>query len=55
MQRYHGAHILLHALEHHAKSEDEKTAITKYRDAVEKRLSLLSQQGFITAYETFIH
>ena len=54
-QRYHTAHILLHALEHHAKTEEEKAAIAKYTTAVDKRLSVLSSQGFITAYETYIH
>ncbi len=55
LQRYHGAHVLLHALEHQAKTDEEKANMTKYRDAVEKRLSILADQGFVTAYETVHH
>lgn len=54
-QRYHGAHILLHALEKHSQCVDDKSALVKYKDAVEKRLAILSDQGFVTAYETFSH
>jgi serine/threonine-protein kinase ULK/ATG1 len=51
-QRYHGAHILLHALQSHLSSDSDKLVLAKYKDAVERRLHILEQQGFVQAYET---
>ena len=52
MQRYHGAHVLLHALQYHAQSQRDKEAVAKYKEAVEKRLQLLEEHGYVQAYET---
>ena len=54
-QRYHGAHVLLHALQFQTQSEEDKSALVRYKDAVEKRLHILEQQGFVQAYETAMH
>lgn len=51
-QRYHGAHVLLHALQFQTQSDDDKQALVRYKEAVEKRLHILEQQGFVQAYET---
>ena len=52
LQRYHGAHVLLHALQYHAQSQRDKEAVAKYKEAVEKRLQLLEEHGYVQAYET---
>ena len=41
MQRYYGAHVLLHALQYYIQDEDERRALQEYKDAVERRLHLL--------------
>jgi hypothetical protein len=51
-QRYHGAHVLLHALQFQTQTEEDKQALLRYKEAVEKRLHILEQQGFVQAYET---
>ena len=54
-QRYRGAHILLHALQYQTQNPEEKNSLTKYKDAVEKRLQILEEQGYVHAYETMNH
>ena len=44
--------MLLHALQFQTQSEEDKNALVRYKDAVEKRLHILEQQGFVQAYET---
>jgi serine/threonine-protein kinase ULK/ATG1 len=43
---------LLHALQFQTQSEEDKNALVRYKEAVEKRLHILEQQGFVQAYET---
>jgi serine/threonine-protein kinase ULK/ATG1 len=51
-QRYHGAHVLLHALQFQTQNDDDKKSLAHYKDAVERRLHILEQQGFVQVYET---
>ncbi|EDV51605.1 serine/threonine-protein kinase unc-51 isoform X2 [Drosophila erecta] len=46
-ERYNTAHILLHSLVQKCNHPQDKTLLNKYRDAVEKRLSILQQHGYI--------
>ncbi|XP_056631732.1 serine/threonine-protein kinase unc-51 isoform X2 [Diorhabda sublineata] len=48
-QRYQTAQILLHSLSQQENSQIDKTAMVKYKDAVERRLQVLQQQGYIYA------
>ncbi|XP_024941837.1 serine/threonine-protein kinase unc-51 [Cephus cinctus] len=48
-QRYHTAQILLHSLSQHVSHSQDRALLTKYKDAVEKRLYVLQQQGYIYA------
>ncbi|XP_012255095.2 serine/threonine-protein kinase unc-51 isoform X1 [Athalia rosae] len=50
-QRYHTAQILLHSLSQHVSHSQDRALLTKYKDAVEKRLYVLQQQGYIYATE----
>ena len=52
LQRYHGAHVLLHALQFQTQNEEDKKSLAHYKDAVERRLHILEQQGFVQVYET---
>ena len=52
IQRYHGAHVLLHALQYQTQNEEDKNSLTVYKEAVEKRLHILEEQGFVMAYQT---
>ena len=52
LQRYHGAHVLLHALQYQTQNEEDKNALAVYKEAVEKRLHILEEQGFVMAYQT---
>ena len=52
LQRYHGAHVLLHALQFQTQNDEDKKSLAHYKDAVEKRLHILEQQGFVQALET---
>lgn len=54
-QRYHGAHVLLHALQFQTQDENEKDQVTKYKNAVEKRLEVLKEHGFVQTFETMTH
>ena len=51
-QRYHGAHVLLHALQFQTQNDEDKKSLAHYKDAVERRLHILEQQGFVQVYET---
>ncbi|XP_017957276.1 serine/threonine-protein kinase unc-51 [Drosophila navojoa] len=46
-ERYNTAHILLHSLVQKCNHPQDKKQLNKYRDAVEKRLSILQQHGYI--------
>ncbi|XP_037933430.1 serine/threonine-protein kinase ULK2 [Teleopsis dalmanni] len=46
-ERYNTAHILLHSLVQKCNHPQDKMLLNKYRDAVEKRLNVLQQQGYI--------
>ncbi|XP_020799862.1 serine/threonine-protein kinase unc-51 isoform X1 [Drosophila serrata] len=46
-ERYNTAHILLHSLVQKCTHPQDKMLLNKYRDAVEKRLSILQQHGYI--------
>ncbi|XP_076755222.1 serine/threonine-protein kinase unc-51-like protein Atg1 isoform X3 [Xylocopa sonorina] len=48
-QRYHTAQILLHSLSQHVSHSQDRALLIKYKDAVEKRLYVLQQQGYIYA------
>ncbi|XP_018323907.1 serine/threonine-protein kinase unc-51 isoform X2 [Agrilus planipennis] len=48
-QRYQTAQILLHSLSQQVHDSQDKALLTKYKEAVEKRLYVLQQQGFIYA------
>ncbi|KOC67118.1 Serine/threonine-protein kinase ULK2 [Habropoda laboriosa] len=48
-QRYHTAQILLHSLSQHVSHSPDRALLIKYKDAVEKRLYVLQQQGYIYA------
>ncbi|XP_018565876.1 serine/threonine-protein kinase ULK2 isoform X2 [Anoplophora glabripennis] len=48
-QRYQTAQILLHSLSQQVHNQQDRLLLTKYKDAVEKRLFVLQQQGYIYA------
>ncbi|KAG7208922.1 hypothetical protein KM043_015101 [Ampulex compressa] len=48
-QRYYTAQILLHSLSQHVSHSHDRALLIKYKDAVEKRLYVLQQQGYIYA------
>ncbi|XP_055385850.1 serine/threonine-protein kinase unc-51 [Condylostylus longicornis] len=50
-ERYNTAHILFHSLAQKCCHSQDKSLLSKYRDAVEKRLSILQQQGYIYVTE----
>lgn len=52
VQRYQAAHVILHALQFQTGSQEDKSTLSKYKDAVEKRLHILEEQGYVYAYET---
>merc|ERR1719167_1387246 len=52
VQRYQAAHVILHALQFQTGSQEDKSTLSKYKDAVEKRLHILEDQGYVYAYET---
>jgi len=52
VQRYQAAHVILHALQFQTGSQEDKSTLVKYKDAVEKRLHILEEQGYVYAYET---
>ncbi|XP_043282720.1 serine/threonine-protein kinase ULK2 isoform X2 [Venturia canescens] len=48
-QRYHTAQILFHSLSQHVNHSQDRALLIKYKAAVEKRLYVLQQQGYIYA------
>jgi len=48
-RQYQTAQILLHSLCQQVGSEGDKQLLLKYKEAVEKRLFVLQQQGYVTA------
>ncbi|KAK4873703.1 hypothetical protein RN001_013063 [Aquatica leii] len=46
-QRYQTAQVLLHSLSQQVHNQQDRTLLTKYKEAVEKRLYVLQQQGYI--------
>jgi len=52
VQRYQAAHVILHALQFQTASQEDKSTLSKYKEAVEKRLHILEDQGYVYAYET---
>ncbi|KAB0792946.1 hypothetical protein PPYR_12566 [Photinus pyralis] len=46
-QRYQTAQILLHSLSQQVHNQQDRALLTKYKEAVEKRLYVLQQQGYI--------
>jgi len=55
VQRYQAAHVLLHALQFQTNSQEDRATLNKYKDAVEKRLHILEEQGYVYAYETIVN
>ncbi|BES95233.1 Domain of unknown function (DUF3543) [Nesidiocoris tenuis] len=53
-QRYQTAQILLHALAQQTSHSPDKQLLIKYKEAVEKRLSILQQQGYIYSNPTHV-
>ncbi|CAH1956294.1 unnamed protein product [Acanthoscelides obtectus] len=53
-QRYQTAQILLHSLSQQVRNQHDKLLLNKYKDAVEKRLYVLQQQGVAYATESTI-
>lgn len=41
--------MMLHTLSEQVSSEQDKLVLTRYKDAVEKRLRILERQGFVSA------
>ncbi|EGT49182.1 hypothetical protein CAEBREN_06907 [Caenorhabditis brenneri] len=46
-QRYQTAHMMLHTLAEQTNCDQDKIVLSRYRAAVEKRLRILEQQGFV--------
>jgi len=42
----------LHALQYQTQNEEDKNALALYKEAVEKRLHILEEQGVVMAYQT---
>ncbi|XP_071516222.1 serine/threonine-protein kinase unc-51 isoform X1 [Panulirus ornatus] len=51
-RRYQTAQILLHALAQQVAHDSDRTLLTRYKQAVERRLFLLHEQGVVHAYNT---
>lgn len=51
-RRYQTAQILLHSLAQQVGNDQDRQLLNKYKEAVEKRLYVLQQQGYIYAYDT---
>uniref|UniRef100_A0A069DW76 Putative serine/threonine-protein kinase ulk2-like isoform 2 n=1 Tax=Panstrongylus megistus TaxID=65343 RepID=A0A069DW76_9HEMI len=51
-RRYQTAQILLHALAQQAANAQDRLLLTRYKEAVEKRLGVLQQQGYIYSNTT---
>merc|ERR1711915_136696 len=59
VQRYQAAHVILHALQFQSNSEEDRVSLLEYKEAVETRLQILEEQGYLSNYEqplqTFIY
>uniref|UniRef100_A0A8R1HPA1 non-specific serine/threonine protein kinase n=1 Tax=Caenorhabditis japonica TaxID=281687 RepID=A0A8R1HPA1_CAEJA len=51
-QRYQTAYMMLHTLAEQVNCDQDKTVLTRYKVAVEKRLRILERQGFLSAVST---
>ncbi|XP_042218215.1 serine/threonine-protein kinase unc-51-like isoform X2 [Homarus americanus] len=51
-RRYQTAQILLHALAQQVAHDSDRSLLTRYKQAVERRLFLLHEQGVVHAYNT---
>ncbi|UMM38244.1 hypothetical protein L5515_009744 [Caenorhabditis briggsae] len=51
-QRYQTAYMMLHTLAEQVNCDQDKTVLTRYKVAVEKRLRILERQGFVAAVNT---
>ncbi|CAL4075490.1 unnamed protein product [Meganyctiphanes norvegica] len=51
-RRYQTAQILLHALAQQVAHDSDRTLLTHYKQAVERRLFILHEQGVVHAYNT---
>ncbi|VDD92716.1 unnamed protein product [Enterobius vermicularis] len=49
-QRYQAAYIMLHTLSEQVSSESDKMILSKYKNAVEKRLKILEKQGLVQSF-----
>ncbi|GAV01624.1 hypothetical protein RvY_12309-2 [Ramazzottius varieornatus] len=52
--RYETAFTLLHSLHQQADNDGDRNILSRYKDAVQKRLMILHNKGYISAYETGI-
>lgn len=52
--RYETAFTLLHSLHQQADNDGDRNILNRYKDAVQKRLMILHNKGYISAYETGI-
>lgn len=50
--RYQAAYIMLHTLSEQVSSESDKMILSKYKNAVEKRLKILEKQGLVQSFTT---
>jgi len=48
-KRYQTAYMMLHTLSEQVQNEQDKSILSKYKNAVEKRLRILERQGYVTA------
>ncbi|WKY03054.1 hypothetical protein Q1695_016388 [Nippostrongylus brasiliensis] len=51
-QRYQTAYMMLHTLSEQVHSDQDRNVLSRYKNAVEKRLRILERQGFVTAVNT---
>uniref|UniRef100_A0A1I7VTP5 Non-specific serine/threonine protein kinase n=1 Tax=Loa loa TaxID=7209 RepID=A0A1I7VTP5_LOALO len=51
-QRYQTAYMMLHTLSEQVSNEADKLVLSKYKNAVEKRLRILEKQGLVQAIST---
>uniref|UniRef100_A0A1I7WUW6 Protein kinase domain-containing protein n=1 Tax=Heterorhabditis bacteriophora TaxID=37862 RepID=A0A1I7WUW6_HETBA len=53
LYRYQTAYMMLHTLSEQVHSEQDRNVLSRYKNAVEKRLRILEKQGFVTAVNSF--
>lgn len=51
-QRYQTAYMMLHTLSEQVHTEQDKSVLSRYKTAVEKRLRILERQGYVQAVTT---